>query len=364
MDLSGQGDSALAARSGRDRPAALAAFAPWGAWLAGAGLPFLLIAYLGLRGGGYDEIVRGEVGIAVWWVVLVGAAVGILPVGRISRGGFVAIGLLALFGLWTTFGIGWTESVERTTAEVGRVAALLGIFVLAISIQGSDGLRRMVGGVGAAIALVGGVALLSRLHPAWFPPVESSPNLDASITRLHYPLDYWNGLGAFIAIGIPLLLVAASGARTLIIRALSSAAIPAIALAGFFTVSRGAALEAAIALVVLFALHPRRRGLVLPLFVTAGGSAILMGAASQRDELSDGLGGVAAAQQGDEMLAMTIVVCAGAALLSVALTKAERSHVGPRLNVSRRGALRATAATIAVAVVAALAAGRAGGPGR
>ena len=354
--MGGHGDGAQAAQ-GHDRPAPLGPLSDWGPWLTGAGLPFILVAYLGLRGGGYDEVVRGEVGIAAWWIVLAGAAVGVLPMGRISRGGFLAIGLLALFAVWTGLGIGWTESVERTVAELGRVATLLGIFALAVSVQRPDGLRKVVGGVGAGIALVAGVALLSRLQPSWFPALETTPGIDASSTRLHYPLDYWNGLGAFIAIGIPLLLAGASGGRTMAVRALSSAAIPALALAGFFTVSRGAALEAAVALVVLFALHPHRRALLLPLLVTAGGSAILMGLATRRDELTDGVRDGVAAQQGDEMLALAIVVCTAVALLSVALTYAEHNGLGPRPRLSRRSALMATAAAIMGIAVAALATG-------
>ncbi len=50
----------------------------WGAtttWL----LCFGLVAYLGLKGGGYDPLVHDQVGIAVWWVVLAAVAVGALP---------------------------------------------------------------------------------------------------------------------------------------------------------------------------------------------------------------------------------------------------------------------------------------------
>ena len=201
----------------------------------------------------------------------------------------------------------------------------------------------MVYGVGAAIALVAVVALLSRLHPSWFPAPEVAPGIDASITRLNYPLDYWNGLGAFIAIGIPLVLAVAAGARTMAARALSCAAIPAMALAGFFTVSRGAAFAGVLALIVLFALHPRRRSLIGPLSVTALGSAILMFAANQRDELTDGLVGSAAAQQGDEMLVMTHhrLRLRGPAERrpehrGAQRTRASRAALAPRRSVDRR----------------------------
>jgi len=347
----------IAAGVGHRRTGALAHVATLGPWLAQAGLPFLLIAYLGLRGGGYDAIVRGEIGIAAWWIVIVGAAAGILPIGRISRAGLVTLGIFAAFAAWTALGIGWSESAERSVAELGRVAALLAVFALALTMQGADGLRRMVGGVAAGIGLVAGVALLSRLQPGWFPAPDTVPGIEATRTRLNYPLDYWNGLGAFVAIGTPLLLVAGASARTLVARAVFSAAIPAVVLAGFFTVSRGGGLELAVALVVLFAFHPRRLALVMPALVAGIGSAILIAAATQRPELSDGLGGATAASQGDEMLAMAIVVCLGVGLLSVAVGLAQRHGLGPSIRVSRKGAFAATAATLVVGAVVAIAAG-------
>ena len=87
--------------------------------LAGYALPFLLVLYLALEGGGYDAIVRSEVGIAVWWIVLLGAAVGVLPVARVTAVGWVGLGLLGAFAAWTALGISWSESSERSVAELG-----------------------------------------------------------------------------------------------------------------------------------------------------------------------------------------------------------------------------------------------------
>src|SRR5919108_3836629 len=62
--------------------------------LAGSVLPFVLVLYLALKGGGYDEIVYGEVGVAVWWIVLLGAAVGGLPRGPGPRARWARLGAL------------------------------------------------------------------------------------------------------------------------------------------------------------------------------------------------------------------------------------------------------------------------------
>ena len=55
------------------------------------GAAVLLSVYLGLSGGGYDIVVRSEVGLIVWWFVLLGVLVGVLPAwanprGRLDRG--------------------------------------------------------------------------------------------------------------------------------------------------------------------------------------------------------------------------------------------------------------------------------------
>ena len=55
-----------------------------------------LILYLGLQGGGYDLVVRSNAGVVVWWVVLVAAAWGILPAGRVTRGAWTAASEVSL----------------------------------------------------------------------------------------------------------------------------------------------------------------------------------------------------------------------------------------------------------------------------
>ena len=290
-----------------------------GPFLAQAVLPFALIVYLGMRNGGYDSIVRGEIGIAAWWIVLVGAAVGVLPRQRFGRAAWVGLGLLLAFAVWTGLGIGWSESAERSVGELGRVASLLGVFVLALSVQGPGALGRVLGGVASGIAVIGLVALLSRLQPLWFPALEVPKLVEGSAPRLHYPLNYWNGLAAFMAMGIPLLLAAGTYFRHLAARAVCIAAVPALALTAYFTLSRGGALEAGVALVALLALHPRRVELAALVGLTGIGSAILIAAASQRPELMDGLDTATATSQGSEMLAMTLVVCAGVGLVAVAV---------------------------------------------
>ena len=305
-----------------------------GPLLAEFGLPFVLVLYLSLESGGYDAVTNGEVGIVVWWLVLLGAMLGLLARGPIGVLRWLGFGLLAAFAGWTALGFMWTESSEQTMLEVSRVLTYLGVFALALSNRRPGAIARVAGGVGAAIAVVAVLALLSRLHPAWFPENTAADFLPITAERLSYPLGYWNGLAALLAMGIPLGLVAAASARRLVVAAVGAAVVPIIALAAFYTLSRGGALEMVAALLVLFALAPRRLTLLPTLAVTAAGSAVLVAFAAQRDALESGLLTETAQEQGDEMILITALVCVAVGLIQLGLRRVTPEagwSSGPRL---------------------------------
>ena len=177
-------------------------------------------------------------GLALWWLVLLGAAVGVLPALGLGRSGWVALGALGALAAWTALGIGWGESAERGALELARLATYLGAFVAALAAARAGHGRALVGGLTVGLAVVGFAALLSQLHPSWFPADEAAPFL-AERHRLDYPLGYFNALAALLALGIALLLGSAAGARSLAGRALAAAGVSALALALYYTLSRG-----------------------------------------------------------------------------------------------------------------------------
>jgi len=337
----------------RAEPRGVTRYAPA---VAGYALPFAVVSYLAMKGGGYEAIVHEEVGVLAWWLVLLGAAVGALPVTRVTRAGWVALALLAGLALWTAFGFLWTESSERTATELARVLTLLGVFALATFAQGRDALRRTAVGVGAAIAVVAALALLSRLRPEWFPESATGEFLRASSWRLNYPLGYWNGLAGLIAVGVPLVLWMAAHARSLAGQALAAAALPVMATAAFFTFSRGGAAAAALAVCVLLALHPRRLELLVAAIVPAAASAALVLAAAQRDALEDEPTSALGSAQADSLLVVALIVCVLAALAQLAIAAARRRELIPPLAVPRRPALAATVIAVLLLCVGALAA--------
>jgi hypothetical protein len=325
---------------------------------AGWFVPFAIVLYLALKNGGYDVTIRSEVGIAIWWVLLVGAVAGVITLSRIRDAGWLLIAALGLLALWTALGIAWSESAERSLIEVARMVTLLGILVLGLGLQGREGLRRTIGGVAGAIGLVAALALISRLQPGWIPAgeLQQIPG-GGHVTRLNYPLNYWNGLAALMAIGIPLALTLALQARSVLAQALAAASVPVMAATAFFTFSRGGAIEIGIALAVLIALYPRRLTALPTLAIVGIGSGVLIAAGAQRDALENGLLTAAAERQGDEMLAVTLVVVAGIALLQTAIGLGWRYTTLPEIVVPRRVAGWLTGIAAFVLLLIGLAAG-------
>lgn len=294
---------------------------PVAAWLLGC----VPAAYLGLVGGGYDVIVRSQVGIALWWLVLLGVLVGALCVGLLSRAGLLLGSVFAAFAVWAIASTFWAESPERALSEAARDVTLLGLFVLVASGVRSVHVRHLLGGLVSAIALVAVVAALSRLHPSWFGPSETGEIFANVRERLSYPLNYWNALGAFMAMGVPLALGLAQSARTPLTRAACCGVIPLLVLVLALTLSRGAIAASAVGCFSLLSVSRRRLQMLALAVVPAAGSSILVAAAWQRDEIRRGLTDQVALRQGDEMLAVLVVVVAGTGLLVAGLAYLSRS---------------------------------------
>jgi len=319
-----------------------------GVWL----MAFLLVAYLALEGGGYDPLLRGEVGVAVWWIVLLGAAVGVLPAARLDRRGWTGLALAAALVAWTALSISWTESQERTVADLGKSAAYLGVFALTLCVVGRTPARHALNGLACAIGLVALLAVLSRLQPQLFPENELGRFFgETSQRRLAYPFNYWNGLAAFVAIGLPLVLRAATSARSRWAQSVAAAAVPVVALCVFYSISRGGAIVLLAAALAWILLTPDRLPKLLTATACAAGAAILVGAADQRDSLQTGISTTLARDQGDDLLTIMIVVCVGTALMQLAIGLLLRHSRRPSWTFVPRN--RVPVVLVAVAAVAA-----------
>jgi hypothetical protein len=315
-------------------------------------LPWLfavaLTVYLGLSGGGYDIVVRSEVGIVVWWFVLLGVIVGVLPRAGIPRAGWIAVALLTGFLLWTWLGLSWSNSHELTLDEVCRVSTYLGVFLLGVCFIDRDSARSVISGVAVGIVIVTAVAVLSKLSPSLFP---STASKFYETARLGYPFDYADAVGEFAALGLPLLLFLATSGRTLVGRAAAAAGLPIVLFCLALTVSRGGILAAVVGIVAFLALMPDRVPRLPTLVLAGAGIALLMGALLQRPALRDSIG-VAPASDRHSMLAILCVIVVLTGIVQALLVLLMRRTTRPGwLNVSRRGAHLITAGIVGVVAV-------------
>jgi hypothetical protein len=226
--------------------------------------------------------------------------------------------------------------------------------VRALALQGRAAARHTINGLACAIGLVMLLAVLSRLHPQWFPANDQLEFLDSQTARkLSYPLNYWNALAGFMAIGAVLLLGVAATARTRLGQALAAAAVPLVGLGDYLCVSRGGAIVLVAGVAAYFLLAGDRLSKVPTLLAAGGGTAILVAAATQRHAVQTGIDTAAGRQQGSEMIWLCLIVCAGVGLIQVAVGLLARHAERPRaLQVSRGGTV-AVAGVLAVVALAA-----------
>jgi O-antigen ligase len=323
------------------------------------GMAFSLVVALALQDGGYDTVPRGQVGIIVWWIVLLGVIAG-RTAPRIEPPALVAIALLAAFAAWTGASIGHSESAERATTELSRVATYVGVLVIALSVTARTAPRHAVNGIACAAALVTALAVLSRLQPQWFPHNAHVDFLPAAVGELSYPLNYWNLLAGFSALGFPLLLGIAVDGRTPASRAAAAAMLPVTALCLYLTSSRGGVVALGVGLVVMLALAPRRGAILATLAGAGAGAVVLVAFVAGHHALRSGALTPEALSQGDQVSVAVVAVVLGVGLGHVALDLARRHVRLPRVPA------RATRALMVGALVAALlavGAGAAGGLG-
>ena len=327
------------------------------AWFVAAALTI----YLGLSGGGYDIVVRSELGLVIWWLVLLGILIGILPRARIERPGWLALGLLTAFLLWNWIGLSWSKSHELTLASVCQISTYLGTLILGLCTVTRQTARPLLGGLAFGITLVCGLAVLSKLEPSLF-PADGAASFYAT-PRLSYPFDYADGVGEFAALGIPLLLYAATSCRTIAARALAAAGLPLVLLCLALTVSRGGMLAAVIGVIAFVVLMPDRIPRLSTLAITALGIAVLMAALLHRAGLRDAIS-VAPAAERHSMLEFLVVVLVATAAAQAVVALLGRRLQRPRwLQVSRkqgRGISLGICGAVAVVVVVVIAGGSVG----
>jgi len=307
---------------------------------------------LALAQGGYSARFLGAACVLVWWAVVI-VVLARRGTHRPPNAWAVwTVAALAGLALLSALSIGWASDGGAAFVAAVRAALYAGILVLVVVGARGEDSRPWIDGLASGIALVALLALGSRLE-------SGLPGSDAEIAhflpsaagRLSYPIGYWNGLAALLAMGVVALAYLAGQARTALARSLATAAIPIEGLAIYYTSSRGGVAAAAVGLVALVALASSRSRTLASLALAGLGVGFLVFLASRRGALLDGLGRPGAGAQGDQMLVATLIVAGVTGLARRALDRPLARLALPR-GLGRALAVGAAA----LAVVAVLAA--------
>jgi O-antigen ligase/polysaccharide polymerase Wzy-like membrane protein len=294
---------------------------------------FVLVAGLGLDGGGYAPTSWGWSSVAVLGVLALLLARG----ARRPRGPALALlgGLTGLTG-WTALSVSWSEDVDASVLEVERSLLYLG--VAAVFLVAATRLALLAGTLAAAVVLCG-YGLGDWLLGTPETPLVEDPSV---AERLADPIGYANGTGILAAMGLLLSAgVAARAPRRA--AALAAAAAPLFAVTLYFTFSRGAWLALAAGLAAGVAIGPGRLQLAAIAIVVGAPAAI----------------GVLAADQVGATSGLAALVVALGAVGALALWAVRGLEVSPPRRV-RTGFAAALIAVPVVVVLVGLAA--VGGP--
>ncbi|MEK6326315.1 MAG: O-antigen ligase family protein [Actinomycetota bacterium] len=268
----------------------------------------VLYVAVAVADGGYSKAVIAGATVAIWWTVVIALAVGGWPRARVPAVALGAGACIAALAAWVAISVGWASDNGGAFVEIVRALGYLGLFVLIVIASPRASARAWLGGVALGLVVVAGLALLSRFEPSFGSSKELGAFLPAVAGRLSYPIGYWNGLAAAMAIGAVLLVWLGAHARAAAVRAAAVAAIPLPILVVYLASSRGGVAAGAVGLVVLLAVGPARARMFAGLVMGGVGGALLISLASGRHELVDALGNSTAAAQGDQMLAFSIGV--------------------------------------------------------
>lgn len=308
-------------------------------------------AALAFSNGGYSTELIAAVTVAEWWIVILALITRVWPGGVVPGPAIRAGACLAALGAFTALSMIWANDAGRAFVEVVRVAGYLGLFVMVVISSGRTGARPWLLGIAGGLGIVVLGSLASRFDPSLFGGADRSlfAQLPAAQGRLSYPVGYWNGLGACMAMGVALFAWLGAQARSAVARAGATAALPLFGLAMFLSSSRGGYLAAGVAALVLVLLLRRQVELLGTLLLGAAGTTALSLLANGRGDLLHGLSTSAAYSQG-RLMAVATAVCV--ALVGVARFLADRRLASMKLpRISPRAMITAAVVAVGIALI-------------
>ena len=266
--------------------------------------------------GGFAPTTRSYAGIAAWWLLGAGAAVGIAGArAGIDRFALAAVGLLAAFAVWILISVNWATDAARAFAQFNQVSLYVAVLAIAIVLARLVPASWVVGGVALALSSIATVALVSRCFPSTFGLQPGRSILPSLVPRLSFPLGYWNGLGIEVSLAYPLLLAIMTSRRSQVASALAALPLPIFAAVMYLTSSRGAFVAAAVGVVAYVVLTPRRWAAAAAIAVAGAAGTVSVAALVHKKALVNGAMNTAlGVQQGHRAGLLIGIACVVTAL--------------------------------------------------
>ena len=279
----------------------------------------------------------------VWSLLALGFAFGFLPRSRPARVAAIPFAAICLLALWTALQLSWTQSDERTFAELARYLHYTGLLLLIWSVVDVRNWRAAAAGLVFAALAVVVLAVASRLDPGAFPT--NYVNRSLNVDRLSYPFNYWNAVGAWAVMALSAALVISAHARQLALRAATLALVPVCGAAIYLSYSRAAFIGAALAFLLVLVFSHNRWVALAHEAAAAAGSVLVVLVIHNKPQIANATGNAGA---GAVVLALVgaAVICAAAA----ALTWQARGDA--RWRLPRRTARIGLAAAVVLVLVA------------
>jgi O-Antigen ligase len=311
----------------------------WGDCALSALAGFVPIVAVSSAQGGYFPTSWGWTTLGL----ILAAGVTILSRDRVelTRIEMCFVGAWVLVVAWFALSLIWTTDFSSTMLDVERALVYVAAAAAIVVIVAGRDVRWLIGG---ALCAVGGVSLFS-LATRLFP--DSIRVYDPNATnRLAQPLGYWNGLSAYVVMGVLLALGFAARGSRLWMRGIAAALVVPLGATFYFTFGRTGWLALAVALVAAVAFDRRRVQLLAVMTCVLPAAAVAVWLASRYPGLTHEHAALSSAAHDGKRLTLWLVVLAlVAAVAAVALAVFEQ-----RVRV-RKVVKLAFVASIAVAIV-------------
>ena len=204
---------------------------------------------LSFRSGGYF---LADWGLAAIVILAAVAVVGLLVGGLGGWVGAASVGSWLGLASFQSVSAAWADDPGAAQDVANLTLMYAGALALAMmGLRRASWLGRVVDVALFGVAAVSAIAVAARLAPGL---IGEDPH-----GRLSWPIGYWNGLGALVAMGAVLAIgVAGTPSRSMPLRIASAALVPLFALALLMTVSRGAVVVGLVSLLILVLIGPAR----------------------------------------------------------------------------------------------------------